>query len=400
MTLISCDQANESNNSSSKTSELSKRINKNLRRSGQKLFLPREEIVKPFCNLKHQLASPEPQSSMVRKMPTQQVPRVIKYTDTPYNIYEMDWENYKNDNNAVICRKYNIIDRNWADVILFADYYLVTIQKKVPTQGTHEYLNKYNKDTGALLQWMLLPDAGKMCKINEKGLVAVLQTGGQYNCITVVDASLHKFCGSAYELRLLYRFYAPELYSDICCLGQLQDMKFQIGLYPCFQFAAVFSVQGKGRMKEEIDRVYPEIAKHRISRKNLTYTYEAKKFKIVRRKAICSIDALDTSRVVVSLNYKIACIDVCGHTLWSVPTDSRVTDICCYYNNIFACLPDKSQVLKICTQNGKICKQNENVIEGEHIKPSQVSASRKEILIREFFQTEYRSEVVIRITKT
>ena len=399
-TLTSCNQVNESNNSFPKTFELNILINKVLRRSGQRLLPSREEIVKPFCCLKYELASPEPQLSMVRKMPTHQVQGAVKCIDTPNNIYEMDWENYKNDTKAVICRKYDIIDRNWIDVILFADYYLVTVQKKVPDQEAHEYLNKYNKDTGVLLQWMLLPDAGRMCKINEKGLVAVLQTGVQYNCINVVDTALRKFFGRTYQLQVLYRFSVQELYSDICCLGQSQDTEFQHELLPCFEFAAVFSVRRKGRMKEEIDRVYPDISKHRISRKTVTYTYESRKFNIVRRNVICSIDALDTSRIVVSQNYEITCIDVCGSTLWYMPTDSRVTDVCCYNNNIFACLPGKSQVLKIYTRNGKIFKQDENVIEGEHIKPSQVSASRNEILIREFIQTEYRSEVVIRITKT
>ena len=388
------------NNRSPRKCRLNKRIDKNLRQSGQRLLTSREETVKPFCVLKHELASPDPQRFKVMEIPTYQLPRIAKRTDTPYKIYDMDWENVKINNDVVICRKYNVIDRNWIDVILFKDYYLVTIQKKVPTKEAHEYLNKYDKETGVLLQWLLLPDAGTMCKINEDGFVAVLQIGGQNRCVAVVNTCRHTFHWNAHELRIIYRFSVPELYSDICCLGQLQEIEFKNELYPCFEFAAVFGAQRYGRISEEIDRLHPEITRHQVVKKNFIYSFVSRKSKIVRRNAICSIDALDTNRIVVSLNYGIACIDLCGNTLWYMPTDLRVTDICCYNNNIFACLPDNSQVLKIYIRNGEIFKQDENVIKGEHIKPSQISVSGNEILVREFIQTEYRSEVLIRVIET
>ena len=107
---------------------------------------------------------------------------------------------------TVICQKYNITERNWTDIILFMNYYLVSVQKKVPSLGDNEYLNKYDKETGQLKWSMSLQEAGKLCKINEEGLVAALQIGGINRSIAVIDSSKHSFFGGTFGLRVLYRW--------------------------------------------------------------------------------------------------------------------------------------------------------------------------------------------------
>ena len=61
--------------------------------------------------------------------------------------------------------------------------------EKQPNVVTNKWLNKYDKWTDDKSSWLSLPEAGKMCKVSEKGVVAVLQIGRQTECIAIVKTS-------------------------------------------------------------------------------------------------------------------------------------------------------------------------------------------------------------------
>ena len=138
----------------------------------------------------------------------------------------------------VATHKHSVTDRNWIDILLFPNYYLVihVIQKKQANVGTNEWLNKYAKDTGKDADsWLSLPEAGKMCKVSEEGVVAVLQIGGQKRCIAIVKTSDIL----SDRIKLLYRINVDEAYNAITCLNR-PDQKLCLEPKIQLKFAAIF----------------------------------------------------------------------------------------------------------------------------------------------------------------
>ena len=362
-------------------------IHKQMRKSREKPLLYRGENIKHFLELQNSIASPSPALSVQSLSRTGSVKARFGNVDTGNGS-----GNTNDKSKMVICKRYNITDRNWIDVKLFPQYYLVVIQKKEAKAGNNEFLNKYNKRTGELMAWLWLPGAGRMCKIDSNGMVAVLQVGGKSRHISVVNTCKHEFNGTAHELRKLYQIPVSQAYIVICSFAQAKsdDMS------TCrLKFAVVHSVLEKGKMEEEIDILDSYVTirsdgKAKIATKNSCIT---------RRGGICSIDTLGADKIVISLIYSIVCVDTRGRDIWVLPTDARVTDICCREKHVFACVYNKGRIMKILARDNNWVIEENNILSNEEIKPSQVSVCGQEILIREFILEEYKSQVIVRVMK-
>ena len=123
-----------------------------------------EENVKPFSNLINQVPD---------------LAELSQQKDDTVSAYNSAAQGATAGCQEVVVQKHNATDRNWVDILLFENYYLVIIQKKQANAGTNEWLNKQSKETVKVSSWLSLPGAGKMCKVSEKGAVAVLQIGRQ-----------------------------------------------------------------------------------------------------------------------------------------------------------------------------------------------------------------------------
>ena len=136
-------------------------IHKQMRKSRETCLVNREENIKHFQELRKEIASP----SLALFGNVQPLGRKDSVKARFGNVDVGVGSGYTNDSrNMVICKRYNLTDRNWIDVKLFPQYYLVVIQKKEAKAGNNEFLNKYNKRTGELMAWLWLPGAGRMCK--------------------------------------------------------------------------------------------------------------------------------------------------------------------------------------------------------------------------------------------
>ena len=223
-------------------------------------------------------------------------------------------------------------------------------------------------------------------------MVAVLQVGGKTRHISVVNTCKHEFNGAAYELRKLYQIPVSQAYIVICSFAQAKsdDMS------TCrLKFAVVHSVLEKGKMEEEMDILDTYVTTGSDGKAKIAM----KKSSITRRGGICSIDTLGADKIVISLIHSIVCLDTTGRDIWIIPTDARVTDICCTEKYVFACVYNKGQIMKILARDNKWVVEENNILSNEEIKPSQVSVCGQEILIREFILEEYRSQIIIRVMK-
>ena len=316
-------------------------IHKHMRNSREISLLYREETIKHFHELRKQIASPSP------ALGAQSLRRTGSVKARFGNVNFGNGSGNTNDKSKMlICKRYNITDRNWIDVRLFPQYYLVVIQKKEAEAGNNEFLNKYNKRTGELMAWLWLPGAGRMCKIDDNGMVAVLQVGGKTRHISVVNTCKHEFNGTAYELRKLYQIPVSQAYIVICSFAQAKsdDMS------TCrLKFAVVHSVLEKGKMEEEMDILDTYVTIGSDGKAKIA----TKKSSITRRGGICSIDTLGADKIVISLIYSIVCVDTRGRDIWILPTDARVTDIYCREKYVFACVYNKGRIMKILARDNK-----------------------------------------------
>ena len=354
-------------------------IKRHIRKSNSTRLHCREETVKSFLDLRNQLTSPK-----------------LTYTtesDVTDKISVDFQKNTKDNAKEVVCREYKTIDRNWIDIILFQDCYLVTIQKKDPKTGNNEFLNKYSKETGELLKWMWLPEAGRMCKINEKEMnIAVLQIGRKRKCIAVIKSGRPSV--QAEELQILYCINVHAPFFLIACLGQSH-----INASPNLKLVAVFSVLKNGKTEEEIYTLVPNILSlQKIGGRDVR-SYNATTTLIKRHGGICGISTLNKDKIIMILISSVACIDIHGTFLWVLPTQARVTDICSQKNFLFVCLQDKGRILKSVVENNKVEICSNNILIDEVVKPSQVSMCGHEMLIREFIPDEYRSKTIVRIVE-
>ena len=344
-------------------------IHQLMKRSGKKLLPLREETVMNFKELLNMIPSPNDLPSLKRDMSTIGNPILT----------------------MVVCQRHNVLQRNWIDVKLFTDFYLVIIQKTATNSGSNEYLNKYNIVSGEIMAWLWLPGAGRMCKIGEDGRIGVLQIGKKERCISVVQTTRHIFNANEQELRKVYHINIEQAYTSICHLEILHPQ----GSEDQLKFAAVYSAERKGEIKEEIDIINSVISmtSSRMSKSVATAT------KIARLVGICSIDALGGDKLVISLHSNIICLDIRGRVICDMEAISRVTDICCTKDFIFACICDKGQIMQIqvCGNSWKIV--NNNIIQNENIKPSQVSVCGRQVLIREFIMDKFKSEIILRVMK-
>ena len=53
--------------------------------------------------------------------------------------------------------------------------------------------------------------------------------------------------------------------------------------------------------------------------------------------------------------------------------------------------------IQVCGNSWKIV--NNNIIQNENIKPSQVSVCGRQVLIREFIMDKFKSEIILRVMK-
>ena len=364
-----------------------RQVRTHLKDFGSMRLKTREETVMPFPELRNQLASPNPTFLGIRKerthsamgieeIQTRDVSRAFSYIE-------------------IAKHKHKTVDRNWTDILLFSDYYLVTIQKKQHGIGTNEWLNKYSKQTGDILTWLSLPEAGRMCRINKRnGLVGVLQIGRKFRCIAVVKTTGNSISETEETLELLYRINVQETYFAIAAFGQFKSAN-----EPNMQmkFAAVSSAERNGIALEEVYTCYAQP----LSMKKVSgvKTYDCIKSVVIRNNGINSIDTIGGDKIVVSMENKVVCVNTSGRSLWEVPMQARVTDICCLGNSIFVCLPDKGRLLKLENQNCQGVMTHSNVLSDEELKPNQVSVCEQSLLIREFILNEFRSDVVIRIIR-
>ena len=274
-------------------------IHQLMKRSGKKLLPLREETVMNFKELLNMIPSPNDLPSLKRDMSTIGKPILT----------------------MVVCQRHNVLQRNWIDVKLFTDYYLVIIQKTAISSGSNEYLNKYNIESGEIMAWLWLPGAGRMCKIGEDGRIGVLQIGKKERCISVVQTTRHIFNANEQELRKVYHINIEQAYTSICHLEILHPQ----GSEDQLKFAAVYSAERKGVIKEKIDIINSVISmtSSRMSKSVATAT------KIARLVGICSIDALGGDKLVISLHSNIICLDIRGRVICDMEAISRVTDICC-----------------------------------------------------------------------
>ena len=350
-------------------------IHQLIKRSGKKLLPLREETVMNFKELLNMIPSPNDLPSLKKDMPAIRKANVNK--DSTLTM--------------VICQRHDVLQRNWTDVKLFTDYYLVIIQKTAISSGSNEYLNKYNIESGEIMAWLWLPGAGRMCKIGEAGRIGVLQIGKKERCISVIQTTKHIFNANEQQLRKVYHINIEQAYTSICHLEILHPQ----GSEDQLKFAAVYSAERKGEIKEEIDIINSVISmtSSRMSKSVATAT------KIARLVGICSIDALGGDKLVISLHSNIICLDIRGRVICDIEAISRVTDICCTKDFIFACICDKGQIMQIqvCGNSWKIV--NNNIIQNENIKPSQVSVCGRQVLIREFIMDKFKSEIILRVMK-
>ena len=342
---------------------------------GQVMFMHREEIVRPFGELINQIPDlpkiPQQRSDTAMMSPGNPVVQISKH-------------------------KHNATDRNWVDILLFSNYYLVIIQKKQANVGTNEWLNKYDKGTGEKSSWLSLPEAGKMCKVSKKGVVAVLQIGRQNRCIAIVKTSDTLSRGNINELELMYRIDVDESYNAITCLSMsCQKVWSEPNLE--MRFAGVVSVNRDGKPLEEVDIFYPQTLSKRLHKGIKTYT--CIKSTVFSKGGLNNISALTADKMIVTTINKVTCITTQGKFVWDLPMPTRVTDICCFGSRVFVCLQDIGQLLQIEIQNDQGVTTDNNVLRDEPINPSQVSMCGHEVLIREFILEEYRSEVIIRIIR-
>lgn len=354
-------------------------IKRHIRKSNSTRLHCREETVRAFLDLRNQLTSPK-----------------LTHTTEPdvTDKISLDFQKNTKDNaKEVVCREYQTIDRNWIDILLFQDCYLVTIQKKDPKTGNNEFLNKYSKETGELLKWMWLPEAGRMCKINEKEMnIAVLQIGRKRKCIAVIKTGRPSV--QAKELQILYCVNVHAPFFLIACLGQSQ-----INSSSNLKLVAVFSALRNGKTEEEIYTLVPNILSLQKVGGGDARTYNATTTLIKRHGGICGISTFNKDKIIMILINSVACIDIHGAFLWILPTQARVTDICSQKNFLFVCLQDKGWILKSVVENNKVEICSNNILIDEVVKPSQVSICGHDMLIREFIPDEYRSKTIVRIVE-
>ena len=359
-------------------------ISKHVQVSGQVMLRPKEDIVKPFNELIDQVPDLE-------TIPRRRSDAFRVSTGNPVT------QSTTAEMNAVAIHKHTT-DRNWVDILLFSNYYLVIIQKKQADIFANEWLNKYAKDTGKDADsWLSLPGAGKMCKVSEEGVVAVLQVGKQYRCVAIVKTSDILSHGNGDKVEVMYRINVIETYSAITCLN-VSHQNIWSKQNPEMRLAAVFSAERDGIMIEGVNIFYPNIFyPETLSMKVLqgVKTYECKQTTVFNKSGLNNISALTTDRLVVTTVYSVTCITTGGDALWNLHMPKRVTDICCCGSGVFVCLPDRGQVLKIETKKDKVVMTDYNVLRGEHLNPSQLSVCGHEMLIREFIPEEYRSRITI-----
>ena len=294
----------------------------------------------------------------------------------------------------VECQRHDVPHTNWIDAKLFTNYYLVITQKTVASSSNTEYLNKYYNESGKIIAWLWLPGAGRMCKIGEDGRVGVLQIDQKARSISVVQTSKHKFNANEHQLRKIYHINIQQAYTAICHLEILHpqgsDDSDQL------KFAAVYSAERKGEIKEEIDIINSVVNVRSFGLPKTGVTTPG----IARFGGICGIDALEKNTIVVSLHsHNIICLDTKGRVIWNIEVNARVTDICCTKEFVFACIYDKKQIMQIqvCGNSWKIV--NNNIIQNENIHPSQVSVCGRQVLVREFIMDEFKSQIILRDLK-
>ena len=330
---------------------------------GRQVSTSQEENVKPFSDLINQVPDLE-------KPPQQREDKTA--TDTGYH--------------EVAFHKHKAIDRNWIDILLFPNYYLVVIQKK-QADRINEWLNKYSTEgNGEVISYLSLPGAGKMCKVSEKDIVAVLQTGRKTIAVVKTSRLLND------KMELMYRINIGEPYNAITCFN-IFDPTLSSGaeLHVQLKFAAVFSVARNGKMQEEVDTLSS------IQQQKFVKNYNCKKTSIYKKSGLNNISAITKDKIIVTSVDSVTCINSRGSLFWSLSMPARVTDICCFGGCVFVCLQDKGHIVKIENQRDRGVIIDNNVLRSELIKPSQVSVCGKEMLTREFKLEEFTSLVILRI---
>ena len=345
-----------------------------IKQSGNKFLPDREETVMQFKELWNVIPSQNDLSSLKNDQSATENAHVNK------------------DN--VVCQRHDVPHTNWIDAKLFTNYYLVIKQKTVASSSSTEYLNKYYIESGKIIAWLWLPGAGRMCKIGEDGRVGVLQIDQKARSISVVQTSKHKFNANEHQLRKIYHINIQQAYTAICHLEILHPQ----GLDDSDQlkFAAVYSAERKGEIKEEIDIINSVVNMRSFGLPKTGVTTMG----IARFGGICGIGALEKNTIVVSLHsHNIICLDTKGRVIWNIEVSARVTDICCTKELVFACMYDKKQIMQIqvCGNSWKIV--NNNIIQNENIHPSQVSVCGRQVLVREFIMDEFKSQVILRDLK-
>ena len=348
-----------------------------IKRSG-KTFLPdREETVMHFKELWNVIPSPNDLPSLKNDK---------SETGTAH-------VNKDNAVTTVVCQRHDVPHTNWIDAKLFTNYYLVIKQKTVVSSSSTEYLNKYYIESGKIIAWLWLPGAGRMCKIGEDGRVGVLQIDQKARSISVVQTSKHKFNANEHQLRKIYHINIQQAYTAICHLEILHPQGSNDS--DQLKFAAVYSAERKGEIKEEIDIINSVVNMRSFGLPKTGVTTTG----IARFGGLCGIDALEKNTIVVSLHsHNIICLDTKGRVIWNIEVSARVTDICCTKEFVFACIYDKKQIMQIqvCGNSWKIVN---NIIQNENIHPSQVSVCGRQVLVREFIMDEFKSQIILRDLK-